>query len=121
VASIEVKKSANAGSATTSATTRKARVATTLPTQIAPVRRREHEPVEHSLLALGDEGATKPEQRSEQDRNPEQPKRRAGRGILRKREMEDDQHRDDEQQHRRQRVARPQLEQQVLAGECARV
>ena len=36
---------------------------------------------------------------------------------LGKREVEDRQRRDDEQQHRGQRVSRPQLEQQVLARE----
>src|SRR5579864_4248584 len=37
------------------------------------------------------------------------------------REVEDDEHGDDEQQHRRQRVARPQLEQKVLARQRAYV
>ena len=38
-----------------------------------------------------------------------------------KREVEDDEDRDDEEQHRRQRVARAQLEQQILARERAHV
>ena len=40
----------------------------------AAVARREHEPVQHALLALGREDAGQPEQRGEHDRDPEQPR-----------------------------------------------
>ena len=83
----------------------------------AAVDRREHEPVEHALLALGHERAREPEQRGEEDRDPEQPDRLALRPAPGQREVEDDERREDEQQHRRQRLARAQLEQQVLARE----
>src|SRR5919109_1145148 len=83
----------------------------------APIRRGEHEPVEHVLLALGSEAAGQAEQRREDQRHPEQAERREPRGVLRQREVEDDERRDDEEQHRRQRVPRAQLEPQILARE----
>src|SRR3954469_3793103 len=82
----------------------------------AAVARREHERVEHALLPLGDERAAEAEQRGEQDREPEQPGGRV-RVVAREGEPERDEHRDDEERHRRQRVAPAQLEQQVLARE----
>ena len=57
------------------------------------------------------------EQRGEDDRDPEQPGRRELGGIAGKGEVEDDQRREDEEQHRRQRVSRPQLEQKIFARE----
>ena len=87
----------------------------------AAVARREHEPVEHPLLALRHERAAEPEQRREEDRDPEQAARLEPRRRRRQREVEDDERRDDEEEHRRQRVPRPQLEQQVLARERADV
>src|SRR5206468_4304039 len=67
------------------------------------------------------EGAAEPEQGGEEDRHPEQaarlqPRRRAGQG-----EMEDHEDGGDEEEHRRQRVPRPQLEQEILPGERAHV
>src|SRR5436190_1016075 len=41
----------------------------------ASVARRQDETVDHSLLALRGEGACKPEERREDDRDPEQPRR----------------------------------------------
>ena len=86
----------------------------------AAVDRREHEPVEQALLALGDERAAEAEQRREEDRHPEQPELGEPRRAGRQREVEDDQDRDHEQQHRGQRVPGPQLEPQVLARERRR-
>ena len=83
----------------------------------APVGRREHEPVQHALFPLGDERAAETEQRSEDDRHPEQSERGSLRRVGRQSEVEDDQHAHDEEQHRRQRVARPELEEQILARE----
>ena len=89
-----------------------------LPSQIAL---RSHgastRPSRTPLLALGREGARQPEERREDDRDPEQAGLGALRRAAREREVEDRQRRDDEEQHRRQRVARAQLEQQVLARE----
>ena len=51
------------------------------------------------------------------ERDPEEADLGAVGGIGRQREVEDDQRGDDEEEHRRQRVARPQLEQHVLARE----
>ena len=77
----------------------------------AAVAGREHEPVEHVLLSFGHERATETEQRSEHDRHPEQSARRELRRACRQREVEDDECRYDENEHRRERVARAQLEQ----------
>src|SRR5438094_1833475 len=87
----------------------------------AAVGRREHEAVEHALLALGHERAAEPEQRGEDDRDPEQAVRREIRRARRQREMEDDEDGDDEEQHGRERVPRAQLEQEVLARERTHV
>ena len=120
--SIPWKKRAKTGSATSSASARNAKRRERLrEPDRAAVARGEHEPVEHALLPLGDEGAAEAEQRGEDDRDPEQPARGEIRRARRKREVEDDEDRDDEEQHRRQRVARAQLEQQVLARERAHV
>src|SRR6266851_4467589 len=81
----------------------------------ATVAGREHEAVEHALLPLRHERAAEAEQRREDDRHPEQSTRREPRRAARQREMEDDERRDDEEQHCGQRVARAQLEQEVLA------
>ena len=87
----------------------------------AAVDRREHEPVEQALLPLGDERAAEAEQRGEEDRHPEQAELGEPRGAGREREVEDDEDRDHEQQHRGQRVAGPQLEPQVLPRQRRRV
>src|SRR5438105_872822 len=81
----------------------------------ASIRGREHEPVHHVLLALGREAAREAEESREDERHPEQPEGGEPRGVPREREVEDDECRDDEEQHRRQRVARPQLEPEVLS------
>src|SRR5664279_1371147 len=81
----------------------------------------EHEPVEHVLLTLGNERTSEAEQGGEDDRNPEQTARREPRRSRGKREVEHDERRDDEDQHGRKRVARAQLEQEILARECAHV
>ena len=75
--------------------------------------------VEDSLLALGNERSREAEKRGEDDRYPQEPFRgELGlRGILRKREVEDDERGDDEQQHGRHRVPRTELEEQILASE----
>ena len=83
----------------------------------APVARREHEPVEHAVLLLRHPGPREPEQRGEDDRDPEQPVGRLVLRVGRKREAEDDESREDEQQHRGQRVPRPELDLEVLARE----
>ena len=77
------------------------------------------EPVEDALLPLGYERAPEPEQGGEQDRHPEQParcepRRRAGKG-----EVEDDEGRDDEEEHRRERVPRAELEPLALLLDSA--
>ena len=116
------KKSANAGSATSSAAARNARVASGLAEpDRAAVARREHEPVERAALALRRPRARQAEQRREDERDPEQPLCRDLVGPGREREVEDDERRDDEEQHRGQRVPRPQLEPEVLARERADV
>ena len=83
----------------------------------AAVARREHEAVEHAVLLLRNPGAREPEQRGEHDRDPEEPVRGVVPGSLREREVEDDEGREDEEEHRRQRVARAQLDPEVLARE----
>src|SRR5205814_7521296 len=81
----------------------------------APVARREHERVEQALLALRDERASETEQRGEEDRDPEEAELREPGRAGREREVEDREDRKHEQQHRRERVAGPELEPQVLA------
>src|SRR5215211_5602264 len=81
------------------------------------IRRREHQPVEDSLLALRDERAREPEQRGEDDRHPQKPEARELAGPRRQREVEDHERSGDEDQHGRERVPRAHLEQQVLARE----
>src|SRR5215208_689912 len=83
----------------------------------ASIRRRQHEPVEHSLLALRDERAREPEQRGEDNRHPQKPEARELAGAGRQREVEDHEGSRDEDQHGRQRVPRAHLEQQILARE----
>ena len=80
----------------------------------APIAGRQHEPVEDAVLLLGHPRTREPEQRREDDRDPEQPVRRIVLRVGRKREAEDDERREDEQQHRRERVARPELDLEVL-------
>jgi hypothetical protein len=87
----------------------------------APVARRQHERVEQTLLALGDEDAAEPEERGKDDCHPEQAELGQPRGAGRKREMEHRQDRDHEQEHRRQGVPRPQLEAQIVARQHRRV
>src|SRR5581483_510416 len=87
----------------------------------AAVARREHEAVEHALLALRDERTAEPEQGGEEDGDPQQATRRELRRVRRQREVENDEGGDDEEQHGRQRVARAQLEQEILARERADV
>ena len=100
------KKSANAGSATSLGEDEERRHADRLPEpDRAPVAGREHEPVERPLLALGGKRTGEPEQRGEDDRDPEQARLGAGGGAGRQREVEDRQRRDDEEEHRGQRVA----------------
>src|SRR5581483_10367151 len=79
----------------------------------------ENEAVERSLLALRHEGATQPEEGGEQDRDPEEAARLEAGRRPRQREMEDDEDGRDEEEHCRQRVARPELEEEVLARERA--
>src|SRR6185312_12541528 len=86
--------------------------------QRGAVDRREHDAVEAALLLLGDEQAVDAEDRREQQRDGED----AGRELARERvppepEVEEDERRDAEQQHRRNRLGRAALEQQVLAQE----
>ena len=70
---IPEKKSAKAGSATSSAATRKASMAIDFAEpDRAAVARREQEPVDQPLLPLGDERARQAEERREDDRDPEQ-------------------------------------------------
>ena len=78
----------------------------------------EHERVEHPLLALGDERAGQPQQRREDERSPEQPERGGMARSVRQGEVEDRQRGDHEEQHRRQRLLRAQLQQQILARQC---
>src|SRR5207249_8201038 len=66
---------------------------------------------------FGHERAPESEQRREEDRDPEQAARLQPRRAPRQREVEDDEDRRDEEDHRRQGVPRPQLEQEVLAGQ----
>ena len=80
----------------------------------AAVARREDEPVEHAMLVLRDPGPREPEQRGEDDRDPEQPVRGAGPRLLGKCEVEDDERRQDEEEHGWQRVPPPELDPQVL-------
>ena len=71
------KKSANAGSATSSIAARKTKHRGGLAEpDRAAVAGREHEPVERAVLALGRPGAREAEQRREDERHPEQPVRR---------------------------------------------
>src|SRR5207244_4366035 len=85
------------------------------------VARREDETVERPLLALGHERPSQAEQRREENRNPQQPAGLEPRWRPGECEVEDDEHRGDEEKHRRQRVPRPQLEQEVLASERSHV
>ena len=55
----------------------------------AAVRGREHEPVEHALLAFRDERARETEQRGEDDRHPQKPEAGELAGSRRQREVED--------------------------------
>ena len=87
----------------------------------AAVARREDEPVDDALLPLGGERARETEERGEDDRDPEQPLRRELGRVARQDEVEHDERGEDEEQHRRQRVAGAQLEEQVLARERADV
>src|SRR5487761_1680485 len=87
----------------------------------AAVAGREHETVEHALLAFGNERASQTEQSSEENRHPQQAARRQLRRVGRQGEVKDDERRDDEEQHRRQGVARAELEQQILARQRAHV
>src|SRR4051794_3107111 len=80
----------------------------------APVARGEDEPVEHALLPLRREGPAEAEEGREEKRDPQQARRRGLGRIRGKREVEDDEGRDDEEEHGRQRVSRAQLEQDVL-------
>src|SRR5829696_9129174 len=82
----------------------------------AAVARREHERVEDPLLALGHERAAEPQQRREDDRDPEEALRR-GLLLRRERETERDEHREHEQRHRGKELLPAQLEEEVLACE----
>jgi hypothetical protein len=99
------KKSANAGSATTSAARRNA------------VAGCKHEAVERAGLPLGFPGAREAEQGGEDERDPEEAVRGVLADALGKSEVEDDEGCHDEQQHRGQRVPRAELEAQVLVCE----
>src|SRR5262249_39340892 len=77
----------------------------------------EQEAVDQALLALGDERTRQAEQRREDDRDPEQTLRSKLGAVGRERKVEDDERCDDEDQHRRNGVARPELQSEVLAGE----
>ena len=91
VPSSGAKNNANAGRATTSAATRKASVAIALPSQIAlRSQGASTSPSSAAVFAFGHPGSTEPEQRREDERDPEQPVRRVVAGVGRKREVEDD-------------------------------
>src|SRR4051812_23135482 len=81
------------------------------------VARREHEAVEHVLFAFWNERAPEAQKRGEHDRDPEKAARRKLRRAGGQREVEDDEGRDHEEQHCRQRVACAQLEQEILPRE----
>ena len=108
------KKSAKTGSATSSASTRNASVASDFASQIAAVGTWREHGASSTRCSLRYECAPEPEQSREENRDPEQAAGGELRRARRKREVEDNEHRDDEQQHRGDRVPRPQLEQQVL-------
>src|SRR5262249_45680435 len=78
------------------------------------VARREHKPVHRPLFPLRHERPTEREQRGEKDRDPEEARRLEPRRLTWQRKVEDDEDGRDEEEHRRQRVPRPQLEQQIL-------
>src|SRR5438874_1415884 len=63
----------------------------------APVARREHEPVEQVLLALGHEGTRQAEDGREEERDPQQAFGRQVRAVRGQGEVEDDKGRDDEE------------------------
>src|SRR4051812_19567527 len=84
----------------------------------APVAGGEHEPVEHALVSLRSERPREAQERCEEKRDPQEPRRSSLRRVGREREVKDDEGGEDEKEHRRQCVPRAQLEQDVLAGQC---
>ena len=70
------------------------------------------------MLLLGHPCPREPEERREDDRDPEQPVGRVVARTLRDREVEHDERRENEEEHRRQRVPPAQLDAQILAREC---
>ena len=110
------KSSAKAGRATTLAASRKTSDRERLPEpDRTSVTRREHEAVERARLTLGRPGARQAEERGEDERDPEEAVGGVVRGVGRKREVEHDERGEDEQEHRRERLARAQLEPEILA------
>src|SRR5262245_36749289 len=80
----------------------------------APVAGGEDETVENVVLLLRHPGARESEERGEHDRDPEESIGSGLAGVLGEREVKDDQRREDEEQHCRERVAPPELHAQVL-------
>src|SRR5215204_5855737 len=83
----------------------------------AAVARSEDQPVERPLIPLADERAYEREQRGEEEGDPEHPARREAGALGGEGEVEHHERRDDEQQHGRHGVARPQLDEEILPRE----
>ena len=67
--------------------------------------------------AFGDEGADEPQKRREEQGNPEKPGLCGRRRVGGECEVEDDECRDDEEEHRWNRVPRAKLEEEILPGQ----